>query len=831
MKKNSIIQHVIALLIFILISCAYALPALRGDKLSAGDTTHWMGMSHEAKTWYEKTGENPLWSNSMFGGMPTATYATHGHDNLIWEIQLFIMDTIPNPIHIFLVAMICFYVFAMSWRMNKYVAIIGAIAYAFASYNLQIIVAGHVTKMFSIAYMPLVLAGMQWIYQKKYLLGSGILLLGMSLTFSNAMYQMVYYLLFVLLAFGLGYGILAYKENKIKDYVLGAILTIVLMGISLGPSLSTFLFTKEYSTYTMRGGKSEMTLGKDKKTNGGLDKDYAFQWSQSIGETFTLLVPNLYGGGNRTDVGSGSKTYEAVSALAGEQTAENFSKNANTYWGPQPFLSGPVYFGAIIIFLFVLSMFTIRNPMKWFLLGVGLFGIMLSWGKHFSAINYFLFDHLPMFNNFRTPSMAMTIPGFVFVVLAIWGLSEIIQEKVNRDDVLAALKKSLIITGGLCLILGVGSSMFMSFKGENDDKLKSQLVQMVGNNEQAGTNIFNAIIEDRPALAMKDGLRSLVFILLAGALIWFWAKRKINTTISLAALGILVAVDVLGIGTRYLLDENYMSKDDFEAQFNPRPVDTQIKQDNDPYYRVLDLTTDPFNDAMGAYHHKLVGGYHPAKMEMYQDLIDIHLSGGKFNTQVLNMLNTKYFIYNAGNQPMVQQNTEACGHAWFVPKVQVVPDANTEITAMKAENLGDTTMVNNAFRPKEVAIVQAKYWQNKPTTFVKDSLSRITLKEYGLNKLSYESLHTQTGLAVFADIFYDKGWKAYVDGKESEIIKVNYLLRGLIIPEGKHKIVFEFKPTTYLQWGKVSLAASILILLLLVGGIGLGIKDSIKETA
>lgn len=824
--KKSFVQHFIAIGIFIVIACVYCWPALQGNKFSAGDTTHWMGMSHEAKVWSEKTGENPLWSNSMFGGMPTATYATNGHDNLIWEIQLFIMDHIPNPIYVFIIAMICFYIFAVSWKLDRIVGIIGAIAYAFASYNIQITVAGHATKMFSIAFMPLILAGMHWIYSKKYLLGAGVTLFGMSLMMSNAMYQIVYYFIFIVAVFGIGYLLKSLKDNSIKDFIIASCIMIGAVAISVGPSLSTFMFTKEYSKATMRGGQSEITIGKkDKKENGGLNKDYAFQWSQSIGETFTLLVPNLYGGGNRTNVGTSSNTFEAVSKIAGDDQAEQFSKNASTYWGPQPFLSGPVYFGAIIMFLFVLSLFVIKNNFKWLLVGVGFFGIMLSWGKHFSAFNYFLFDHLPMYNNFRTPSMAMAIPGLAFCVLAIWALNEYFKESnISTESMLDSIKKSFLITGGLCLVLGIGSSLFMSFKGDNDDKLKSQMIQMTGNNEQAGTAIFNALVEDRPAIAMKDGIRSFIFILLAAIVLWFFAKKKLSATMALASVGLLIAIDLLGIGTRYISEDNYIPTEQYESQFTPRPVDLQILQDKDPYYRVFDLTTDPYNDAMGAYHHKMVGGYHPAKMETYQDLIDNHLSSGKMNAQVLNMLNTKYLIFNGqNNQPSIQQNKDACGNAWFVRNIKLVKNADEEMTSLNAENIGDTAKVENPFRAKQSAIVQEKLWKGN-SNLVFDSLANIRLIKYGLNDLAFESNNSQDGFAVFADVYYNKGWKAYIDGKETEIIKTNYLLRGLNIPAGKHKITFEFKPQTYLKWGSVSLATSILILLLFVAGIGMSVK-------
>jgi len=835
--KKSVIQHLTALGIFLVITLFYCYPALQGNKLVAGDTIHWMGMSQEARTWYEKTGENPMWSNSMFGGMPTVTHYMRGKTNWIYPIQEFLTDALPSPTFFFLIAMFCFYILMLSWRANRWVAIIGAIAFAFASYNLQIITAGHNTKMFSIGYMPLVLAGMHWIYQKKYLAGAGAALVGLSLMISNAMYQIDYYLFIILLGFGIGYFIQAIKEGTLKAFLVSSAVMLGVGLIAVGPSVDLLMLTKEYTTQTMRGGQSELTIGKtEKKTDGGLDKDYAFAWSQSIGETFTLFVPNLYGGGGQVDVGTGSNYYEALTSIgANEEQATDMSKSASTYWGPQPFLSGPMYIGIIIMMLMVLGLMVIKNNLKWVIFSIGVFGIMLSWGKHFSMLNYFLFDHLPMYNKFRTPNMAMTIPAFMFCLLAIWTLNEIFSDKITKEKLWDALKKSLIITGGIVLFFGIGGRMFLSYKGENDDKLKSQFVQMMGGEKNpqsvvAGTKIYNAIVEDRPSIAMKDSFRSILFLLLAAGILWLYIKNKLAMQKAILAMGLLIAVDLISIGMRYLNADNYKTSDEYEAQFVPRPVDSQILQDKDPYYRVYDLSTDPYNDAMGAYHHKLVGGYHPAKMETFQDLIENQLQpGAKLNGEVLNMLNTKYLIFNAqGNKPMAQPNPNACGNAWFVNNVKVVENADQEMNALNAENLGDTTQVANPFRAKEMAIVQKKHWKEANTTFERDSSSKIALAKYGLNELTFASTNSHNGFAVFADVYYPLGWKAYIDGKETNIVKTNYLLRGLAIPAGNHQIVFKFHPDTYFKWGKVSLISSILILLVLAGGIGLGIRNELK---
>lgn len=347
----------------------------------------------------------------------------------------------------------------------------------------------------------------------------------------------------------------------------------------------------------------------------------------------------------------------------------------------------------------------------------------------------------------------------------------------------------------------------------------------------AATKIYNAIVDDRPSIAMKDSLRSLLFLLLAAGILWLYIKNKLEMQKAILALGIVIAIDLISMGMRYLNADNYRSADEYDAQFVPRPVDNQILQDKDPYYRVYDLSTDPYNDAMGAYHHKLVGGYHPAKMETFQDLIDNQLQpGSKLNGEVLNMLNTKYIIFNAqGGKPAAQPNPNACGNAWFVNTVQLVDNADAEILALNAENIGDTAKMANPFRAKETAIVQKKHWKAGTTTFEKDSSRQIALAKYGLNNLTFASSSSKDGFAVFSDIYYPLGWKAFIDGKEANIVKTNYVLRGLAIPAGNHKIEFVFKPETYFKWGKVSLISSILILLVLLGGLGLGIKNGLKQ--
>jgi Bacterial membrane protein YfhO len=455
---------------------------------------------------------------------------------------------------------------------------------------------------------------------------------------------------------------------------------------------------------------------------------------------------------------------------------------------------------------------------------------MMSWGRHFSALNYFLFDHLPMYNKFRTPSMIMTIPAFTFMFIAIWGLHEFLFGKNALTNRFAALKKSAIITGAICLLVTLGSQMFLSFKGENDEKQKNQLVQMFQGNKEVAEQVFSAIKQDRPSIAFKDGVRSIIFIGLSVVILFLYSRQKLKAPVALTIIGLLMSIDGISIGLRYYNSSNFKPSEDFEQELAPRPVDMEIKKDPDPYYRVFDVSTDTYNDAVGAVHHKLVGGYSPAKMEVYQDLIDMQLSSPKLNAEVLNMLNTKYIIFNGPDQkPVFQPNAGACGNAWFVKNIKLVNSADEEMVSLNAQNLGDTAVVANPFRPKEVAIMRKEEWKNANTSFLVDSGSNIKLTKYGLNDLTFESSNSNPGFAVFSDIYYKNGWKAYIDKKEADILKVNYVLRGLSVPEGKHTIRFEFKPESFTKWDKICGISSILVFLAVAAGIGLLLLSYLKR--
>ena len=780
---------IIAIIGFAVISLMYCYPQLNGKKLNSHDNISWMGMAHEAMTYHEKTGNDVLWSNSMFGGMPSyTTFVGCTNTNYLFYVQT-VLQAIGKPAYFFFIAMLCFYFLMRVMGANKWAGMLGAMAYAFSTYNPIIIQVGHDTKMLTMAFLPAALAGLYLIYKEKWLWGAAITGVFFSLIFSNNHFQVIFYAFIIFFFFAIVMFIIAIQEKKLKQFFISSAIAGASMAIGIGPSATSLLITNEYSKETMRGGASELS-GHDKKTNGGLDKEYAFRWSNGIGETFCLMIPYLYGGASGESADKAPKTSEAIGGAADQLPL---------YWGPQPFLSGPVYFGAAICFLFVLGTIIVRSPHKWWIIAASIAGIVLSWGKNFDGLNYFLFDHIPYLNKFRTPSMALIIPEFLFPLMGVWAIQEVLDRK-DDPKVMKGLMMAAGITAGLCLLLGVGGSMFFNFTGGEDDQLQQQMVALLK--------------LDRASLAASSGLKSAFFILAAAALLWAFIKNMIKSTLLIGGIGLIIAVDLIPVAQAYLSEKNYVDASDFDKNFEPRKVDSQILQDPDPYYRVLDLSKNTYNDAVQAYFHKCIGGYHPAKMEIYQDLIDRQMSRG-YNGQVLNMLNTKYIIVGGQKrEPYVIPNRTACGNAWFVDEVKWANTADEEMDGLTAPQIGDTAVPGpNAFNPRKTAIIRSTFKTEMGSyAFSKDSAASVKLDKYGLDDISFKSSNSKDGLAVFSDIYYAKGWKAYVDGKETPIMKADYVLRSIKVPAGNHLIEFHFRPESFYKGQKIGLASSLILM-------------------
>lgn len=793
------LQDILIIVGFAVLALIYCYPALQGKKLQMGDTVSWIAMSQEGRQWHEKTGENVMWSNSMFGGMPTFTYYVPESNNFIYPLQAFIVGIFTKPAHFLFLAMLCFFILMRVLNVNKWLSAIGAVAYAFSTFNVGIIIAGHETEMFSIGYMPAVVAGLLLIYRARWWTGIPLLGISLALLISNGHYQVTYYLMITIVFMLVGMFISAVKEGNLKQFFIASAVSLVTAIIAIGPAAPGLLSTADFAKETMRGGKSELS-GHDKgKKSGGLDKDYAFLWSNGIGESFCVLVPFLYGGSSDEPIDAAPKLSEAAGGQVG---------GAPMYWGPQPFLAGPVYFGAVICFLFVLSLLVVKSKHKWWVVAVCALAFVMSWGKNFAAFNYFLFDTLPMLNNFRTPTMVLVIPEMLFPLMALWAMNDIITEKVTKEELWKNLKIAGGVTAGLCLLLAFAGSAFFSYTNHQADGRYPK-------------EIVDALKEDRASYAMKSALTSAVFILLAAALIWAYIKNMVKANVLIIGIGVLVAVDLLRVDSNYLNSEKYQDEADYEANFQKRRVDEQILQDKDPYYRVMDITRDINNDAMQAYYHKCIGGYSPAKLEIYQDLIDrqMDFKTGNVNAQVLNMLNTKYFIFPIkGGEPAVQLNRDACGNAWFVSEIKWANTADDEMDALKAGKVGDTAKIAGGFEPLNTAVLRTRYKDQLSGALTKDSSASVKLAKYGLNDISYTSSNSKDGFAVFSDIYY-KDWHAYIDGKETPIYRTDYVLRGLKIPAGQHKIEFHFTSPAFDKGNKIALVSSILLIGLCLGAI------------
>lgn len=829
-----LLPHLYIIIGFFILAALFSYPQFDGMELRQGDIVSWKAMSKEARDWHEQTGENVLWSNSMFGGMPTYTFYVPETNNYIYVIQDAIMNLMGKPAGFLVLAMLGFYILMMIMGVNRWLAAAGSIAYAFSTYNVTLIAAGHDTKMWALAYMPAVIGGLMLLYRGKWWSGIPVLGISLALLMTTGHYQVVYYTIIIIMGLVITYFIEAVREKKLKRFFIASAVALVTALIGVGPNMQLFLSAVEYNKTTMRGGESELTLNHDEgKQSGGLDKEYAFRWSNEPAESFTVLVPLLYGGASSEDVGANSETYDLMTGMGvPAQSAEGFTHNLPTYWGSQPFTGGPFYFGAIICFLFVLGILVIRSVHKWWIVAVCLLAFLMSLGYHFKGFNYFLFDTLPGFNKFRVPNMILVIPQMLFPVLGIWALNDLLKDKLSKEELWKNVKLAGIITGGLALVLSLGGSMFFSYKGAGDERMQQQLVQSF-QNEDAARQVVSAIQDDRANMAMQSGLVSIVFIALIVGLLWAYSKNKLKGQYVTIAVVVLVAIDLIRVDVRYLNEDNYVYKEDYEQQFAPRPVDMQVKNmaGNDPFYRVLDLSKNTYNDAVQAAHHHAIGGYSPAKMEVYQDLIDIHMNGSTYNSEVLNMLNTRFIITpGQQGQPSAIPNPEANGNAWFVQNIDWVETADDEMLAMNAPSLGQVDTTGSGFDSKNTAVVRTKYKdQFNGYNFGKDSAAYVRLTKYGLNTMEYESSNSQNGFAVFSDIYYPYGWNAYIDGEQAEIIKVNYLLRGLKIPAGKHKVEFRFHPDTFYTGDKIAMVSSLLLILVSLGSIYMSFRE--KKTA
>lgn len=818
--NKKIYTHAGIVMLMIVVACAYFMPILQGKALPQGDIQKSAAMGYEQTEYANATGEEiPNWNPAMFGGMPgyqTAVEAQHSVFTPLKSLLIMRPLGLERNIGVLFLYLLGFYVALLAFGCTPWLSLLGALAFALGSYNIIIIEAGHITKAWAMSMMAPIIGGMflclkgtkerqaDRLRGLRNIVVGGVLFtlaLGLQITFNHI--QITFYTALIGIFLGVAYMIGAMKQGWFKPFLIGVGVLLVGCAMALACNARHLVVNQEYSKATMRGG-SEITVtaedlyndGEAKSiasTTGGLERDYAFQWSYGVGETYTLLVPGAMGGGSVERVDKESASYTTF-----------HQDRMPLYWGNQPFTSGPVYFGAIVVFLFVVGMMVVKGAERWWILAATVLAIMMSWGRNLMGLNEWLFNNLPLYNKFRTPSMSLVIANVTMVIMAVLCIKAILEAKSHeaRKTVNRALYIGGGIVGGLILVVLMMSGGF-AFSGLSD----SQMAAQYGNQWAFIQNVF---IQDRKALLVSDSWRSLIFILLALAVLWLYNNEKLKKQgVAIAALAVLTTVDLWGVDRRYLNDDNYVS--------NPRQL--ELKQDSWDYeidqmaavlgdkdYRCLNLAVNTFNDSKpSAYHHQ-VGGYSAAKLRRYQDLIDFYLSR-HINPQVLNMLNTRYVVMQDGK---VQRNLDALGNCWFVDEVKMVNNANEEILAL------------NELNPATTAVVDGSQFALATTSFAGDSSDAIVCEHqnpYNPDYLKYTSKSKNDRLAVFSEIYYVADWKAYIDGKPADYLRANYVLRAMVIPSGNHTIEFRNEAPLLHKWDKITLICSIATVIVMAGAL------------
>jgi hypothetical protein len=825
---NKILPHILIILGFVALSYAYFSPVLAGKQLPQMDDTHTKGMSNEIIQ-YEKDhpGEHPMWTNSMFGGMPSYLIKGPVSFNIYGKIYSVVRLYLPyRTVGILFVLLLGFYVLLISLKANKYLSIAGAIGFAFATFNIMIISVGHITQAYAIAFVPWTVAGFMLLFDKKYLFGGLMTVIGLGLEVASSHPQITYYCFLIVLTLFIVKFVYAILEKELKHFFIVAAISVVAVFLAILPNIVNLWTTYEYGKYSIRGG-SELSVQKETgKKSTGLEKDYALSWSYGVSESFSVLVPNIKGAGVK-GFKENSKTAQKLQEL-GLQDPDKVAASLPVYWGDLPWTDSTVYFGAIICFIFVFGLFVVKGANKWWLLIIAILSFTLAWGKHFPVVSNLFFDFVPGYNKFRTVEMIIVIANFAFPLLGFLALKKLIEGSIDKNEALKALKYSLYIVGGLLLIFILVPGWFFSFSSNfaqyNDSSLADQLKKSQWSDDVI-QSLLNAMHDDRKAILRLDSLRSLFYIVVAAGFIWAFISKKINAVYLSAGLIAFILVDQWSVNKRIVNNNNFVDKEEYQNQISATKADDYILQDKSLDYRVLNLTQSPFNDAYTPYFHKSIGGYHGAKMRRYQDLIEGPITSDLMKLQtifqkaqenksfesitqslkqltVLNMLNTKYIIYNGEAAPLL--NTAALGNAWFVHAIKWVDGPDAEYAAL------------SNFNPDSIAIVDKKFEKELSYNEPFDSTAKIELVSYAPNKLEYTSTTKRPQLAVFSEIYYDKGWDVFIDGKPAAYGRADYILRAMIVPEGNHKIEFKFEPKSVSAGQKIALASSILVILLVI---------------
>ncbi len=787
---KNLLPHIAAIALFLALSCIYFYPQLQGKALNQSDIRQYQGASKEARDYKSTTGDDTQWTNSMFGGMPTYKIITNRAGNLTAPFEKIARLGIPSPIGRFFWAMTGFYVMLLLLGVNRWLSAAGAIAFGFTTNSFILFEAGHMTQLQSLSYFPLLVAGILMAFKGNYFTGAGVFALSGALLLQADHPQMPYYLFLTLIFLGIAELVQSLLRKTLPVF-LKATLSLIAGGVlALGSTASNIIPTQEYLSETIRGAPILKGANTTETKGHGLDWGYAMQYSNGGIDLFASLIPGVAGGGS----GEYLRDDSALGKVA-RQNNRSGKFRAPVYWGALPGTSGPIYFGAAVCLFFIIGLILVKGPVKWWLgLGV-LLTLLLSMGQNLEGFNRFIFDHVPLYNKFRTPNSVLTVASFLIPMLGFLGLNEILKAAKNPQPALKATYFAGGILGAITLFFAVAGSSFFDFASPQDASYQEPIIR--------------ALIADRQALMQGDAFRSFLFIALATGVIWAFLKGKIKPVLLAAGIGLITLIDLWGVGRRYMVPDEFQPRNQVTG-FPMRNADQGILTDPDPNYRVFDLSESAFNSTYASYFHKSVGGYSAVKLRRYQDLIEQHLN--KLNQPVIDMLNVKYFIVGSQEdpnaEPTVQRNPTALGNAWFVDTIRIVQTPDEEIAAL------------NGFDPAREAIVHQEF-AGQAQGLQPDTTSSIRLTSYKPNHLEYSAECSGEQLAVFSEIWYgpNKGWQAYIDGNPAEHFRVNYVLRALRVPAGQHKIEFKFQPASVTKGKTISLISSLFILLGLAGGV------------
>lgn len=795
MKLTKIFPSVVAIILFSLASIIYFHPILKGHKLNQSDITQFRGMVKDINDFRLEKNTEPYWTGASFSGMPAYPVSAYYPNDFVRSLDR-LFRFLPRPADYTFLYFLSFFVLMMALKVNWRLAILGSLAFGFSTYLIIIFGAGHNAKAHAIAYMPLVLAGFLWIFQRKFILGFIVTGLAMALEIYTNHIQMTYYLGFCLLILGIVEFVNAVKEKAISLFVKKVAIIIAAVTLGVGANAPRLMALKEYADHSTRG-KSELTInldGSNKEITKGLDKTYITQYSYAKLETFNLFIPRFMGGGTVEKLGEDSNFYQFIEEKAGKKVATEYSEQVLTYWGDQPIVEAPAYIGAVIFFLFFLGIFLVKGRLRQWLVAATVFSIVLSWGRNFEVVTNFFIDYVPLYNKFRAVSSIQVIAELCVPILGVLGLKAFFSSEISKEEKCQGLKRAVFTFGALIIIGFAFAHMFGTFEGLRD-------VQQYG--EIPG--FLDAVIADRKAMLFSDTIRSLVLVLISGTALWLFLKGKVKPVIVIVTLTLLILFDLISVNKKYVNADDFKTARKIKKPFTKSGADKFILQDKS-HYRVANFAVDLMNDGSTSYYHNSIGGYHAAKLGRYQELFDFQIA--KNNIQVFNMLNTKYFIIpDAEGKPKAQQNTEANGNVWFVDNLIPVQNANSEIKALDSLNT------------KKEAVILENDYKKIDTQFSinRDANSLIKLINYDVTSLSYKSITKSVQFAVFSEIFYKEGWNAYLDGEQVPHYRVNYVLRGMKIPAGIHNIEFKFEPKVIEKGKTVSLISYVLLFFVSVG--------------